>query len=48
VIEIVIFVGFIAALVVGSLIANALGRLPTAEQLQVEDQQRIARYRRSP
>jgi hypothetical protein len=30
-----IFVAFIAALVIGSTIANAAGKLPTAEELQL-------------
>ena len=42
-IEIWIFAVFMGGLVVGSLIANALGKLPNAEQLQAEDQ---ARYKK--
>jgi hypothetical protein len=38
-----IFVAFIAALVIGSTIANAAGKLPTAEELQLQDQ---ARYKK--
>ena len=42
----VIFSVFFGSLVVGALVANALGRLPNAEQLQAEDRQRFARFRR--
>jgi len=44
---IVVFAVFFGALVIGSLIANALGTLPTAEQLQEEDRVRFARHERS-
>jgi len=42
-IEIWIFAVFMGGLVVGSLIANALGKLPNAEQLEAEDR---ARYKK--
>ena len=38
-----IFVAFMAALVLGSVIANAMGKLPTAEELVLQDQ---ARYKK--
>ena len=38
-----IFVAFMGGLVVGSLVADALGKLPTAEQLEAEDR---ARYKK--
>jgi hypothetical protein len=38
---------FFATLVIGSLIANARGRLPNAEELQEEDRERFARYERA-
>ena len=43
---IVVFIVFIVGLVLGSLIAQATGRLPSAEALQVEDQERIAKWGR--
>jgi hypothetical protein len=39
-----IFVVFMGSLVIGSLIADALGKLPTAEQLQAEDQARYKKF----
>jgi hypothetical protein len=45
--EIVIFIVFIVGLAIGSLVAQARGRLPTAEELQIEDQQRAAGFRRT-
>jgi hypothetical protein len=33
-----IFLAFMGSLVVGSLAANAAGKLPSAEQLQLQDQ----------
>jgi len=42
-IEIWIFAVFMGGLVVGSLIANAMGKLPNAEQLEAEDR---ARYKK--
>jgi hypothetical protein len=38
-----IFIAFMGSLVAGALIADALGKLPTAEELQAEDQ---ARYKK--
>ena len=38
---------FFATLVIGSLIANARGRLPNAEELQEQDRKRFARFRAS-
>jgi hypothetical protein len=43
---IVVFIVFIVGLVIGSLIAQATGHLPSAEALQVEDQERIANWAR--
>jgi hypothetical protein len=43
---IVLFVVFFVLLILGSLIAQALGRLPSAEQLQVEDRARMRKYQR--
>jgi hypothetical protein len=43
---IVIFVIFIALLVIGSVVANALGRLPNAEQLEAEDRARFRKLER--
>jgi hypothetical protein len=43
---IVIFCVFIAAIVVGSLVANALGRLPNSEELALEDQRRWGQIER--
>ena len=40
----VIFIVFIVGLAVGSLIANALGRLPSAEELQEEDRARARKF----
>jgi hypothetical protein len=45
-IEVALFIAFITCLVVGSLIANSLGRLPTAEELEAEDQARLAQFDR--
>ena len=44
---IIVILAFFGALVVGSLVARALGRLPTADELQEEDRVRFARYERS-
>jgi hypothetical protein len=38
---VVIFIVFMGGLVIGALIANALGRLPNAEQLEAEDRARF-------
>jgi hypothetical protein len=46
-IEIVVLVAFFASLVIGALVANALGRLPDAAGLQEEDRVRFARFERS-
>jgi hypothetical protein len=43
-----IFVAFMGSLVIGSLIADALGKLPTAEQLQAEDQARFTKLENAP
>lgn len=42
-IEIVLFSVFFAGIVIGGLIADAAGRLPSAEELQAEDRARYAR-----
>jgi hypothetical protein len=41
---IVVFALFFAAVVIGSLIADARGKLPTAEELQEEDRVRYKRF----
>jgi hypothetical protein len=46
-IEIVMLAAFFGGLVVGSLVADALGVLPTAEQLQAEDSERLRRWQAS-
>jgi hypothetical protein len=46
-IQIICLAAFFATLVIGSLIANALGRLPNAAQLQQQDRERLARYERA-
>jgi hypothetical protein len=45
-IEIIVFALFFGAIVVGSLVAWAFGKLPDAEQLEVEDRRRWERYER--
>jgi hypothetical protein len=47
VIEIVILAVFFGGLVMGGLAADALGVLPTAEQLQEEDRERLQRWQAS-
>jgi hypothetical protein len=44
---IVIFVVFIAALVIGSLVANALGVLPTADEIVDQDARRMGKFEKS-
>ena len=44
---IVVFALFFGVLVIGSLTANALGVLPSADELQEEDRIRAKRFRRS-
>jgi hypothetical protein len=46
VIQIVIFSVFFGGLVIGAIITNARGVLPTAEELAAEDQARWARIAR--
>ena len=46
-IQIICLVTFFGTLVIGSLIANARGRLPNAEELQAQDRERLARYNRA-
>jgi len=46
-IEIVILIVFFGALVGGSLIADALGRLPSAEELEAQDQRRWQAWARN-
>ena len=41
-----IFLAFMGALIVGSLIADRLGKLPTAEELQAEDQAQYRKFER--
>jgi hypothetical protein len=43
-IEIIVLSVFFAGLVIGGLVTNAMGRLPTAEELQAEDRARIAQF----
>jgi hypothetical protein len=38
-IQIICLVAFFATLVIGSLVANTLGRLPNAEELQEQDRE---------
>ena len=45
-IEIILFSVFIAGIVIGGLIADAAGRLPSAEELQAEDRTRYAKIAR--
>ena len=45
-IEIIVFGVFFGTIVVGSVIADAFGKLPDAAQLEVEDRRRWARYER--
>jgi hypothetical protein len=45
-IQIVLLVVFFGGLTVGAIVADALGRLPTAEQLAAEDRERLQRYQR--
>ncbi|MET1000556.1 MAG: hypothetical protein ABWZ15_01990 [Acidimicrobiia bacterium] len=47
VIEIVIFAAFFLGLVVGALVAEARGSLPSAERLQEEDLERMAQWYRT-
>ena len=42
----IVVVVFFAAITIGGLVANALGRLPDAIQLEAEDRARWARLRR--
>jgi len=44
---IVVFAVFFAALVIGSLVANARGTLPTADELEARDRARTEHYRQS-
>lgn len=46
-IQITCLVAFFATLVIGSLIANARGWLPNAEELKEQDRERFARYERA-
>ncbi|MET1001153.1 MAG: hypothetical protein ABWZ15_05025 [Acidimicrobiia bacterium] len=46
-IEIVIFAAFFFGLVVGALVAEARGSLPSAERLQEEDLERMAQWYRT-
>jgi hypothetical protein len=45
-IQIVLFSVFFAGITIGGVVAHALGRLPTAEELQAEDQARWAQIAR--
>jgi hypothetical protein len=45
-IEIILFSAFFAGIVIGGLIADANGRLPSAEELQAEDRARYAKIAR--
>jgi hypothetical protein len=42
-VQVVIMIVFFVALAVGGVVADQLGRLPTAEQLAEEDQARFSR-----
>jgi hypothetical protein len=45
-IEIILFSAFFAGIVIGGLVADAKGRLPSAEELQAEDRARYAQIAR--
>jgi hypothetical protein len=47
VIQLVILAVFFGGLVIGSIVADARGVLPTAEQLQEEDRERLQRWQAS-
>jgi hypothetical protein len=47
VIEIVLLAAFFGALIVGSIVAEACGRLPTADQLAAQDRERWRRFEQS-
>ena len=44
--EVIVITVFFASIVIGGLVANALGRLPDAEALEAEDRARNARFQR--
>jgi hypothetical protein len=46
-VEIVIMIVLFVGLAAGGVIAALEGRLPTAKQLEEEDQERFARYKRA-
>jgi hypothetical protein len=46
-IQIICLAAFFGTLVIGSLVANGLGRLPNAAELQQQDRERFARYERA-
>jgi len=43
-IEVILITVFFAGIVIGGLVANAMGRLPDAEALEAEDRNRNAKY----
>jgi hypothetical protein len=46
-VEVMLIIAFFAALAIGGVAAGLLGRLPTTEQLEEEDQARYDRYQRT-
>jgi hypothetical protein len=47
VLPLVVFLVFIIGLVIGSLVANATGHLPTAEELERQDRLRLREHEQS-
>ena len=47
-IEVILISVFFGGIVIGGLVANALGRLPDAAALEAEDRARYAEYRPQP
>jgi hypothetical protein len=47
-IEIALLIAFFTSIVVGGLIADAMGRLPNAVELEAEDRERFAHFEREP
>jgi hypothetical protein len=43
-IEVILFALFFGGITIGALIANKLGKLPTADELEAEDQARWIRF----
>ena len=45
--EVVLIVAFFSALTIGGVGAALLGRMPSAQQLEAQDQERYDRYQRT-